>query len=118
MLPFTSVLLNLGIRLQDKPHKTQEEYELNIHQASPIYGCRPINFIHDQFLIEAPETRGDAAANVTGLLMDRAGEEILPDVPVKCEPILARRWSKRAGKVKDKEGKLLAWELDALRKSG
>ena len=109
-----SVLLSLNIRLQDKPHKTREEYELNIHQAAPIYGCRPINFIHDQFLVEAPETRGDAAANVTGLLMDRAGEEILPDVPVKCEPILARRWSKRAGKVKDKEGRLLAWELDAL----
>ena len=113
-----SVLLSLDIRLQDKPHKTREEYELNIHQAAPIYGCRPINFIHDQFLVEAPETRGDAAANVTGLLMDRAGEEILPDVPVKCEPILARRWSKRAGKVKDKEGKLLAWELDVLRKPG
>ena len=112
-----SMLLNLNIRLQDKPHKTQEEYELNIHQAAPIYGCRPINFIHDQFLVEAPETRGDAAANVTGLLMDRAGEEILPDVPVKCEPILARRWSKRAGKVKDKEGRLLAWELDALARS-
>lgn len=113
-----SVLLSLNIRLQDKPHKTREEYELNIHQTAPIYGCRPINFIHDQFLVEAPETRGDAAANVTGLLMDRAGEEILPDVPVKCEPILARRWSKRASKVKDKEGKLLAWELDVLRKPG
>lgn len=109
-----SVLLDLGIRLQEKPHSSREEHELNIHQATPIYGCRPINFIHDQFLVEAPETRGDAAANVTGLLMDRAGEEILPDVPVKCEPILARRWSKRAGKVKDKEGRLLAWELDVL----
>ncbi len=113
-----SVLLSLDIRLQDKPHKTREEYELNILQASPIYGCRPINFIHDQFLVEAPETRGDAAADVTGLLMDRAGEEIFPDVPVKCEPILARRWSKRAGKVKDKEGRLLAWELDVLKKPG
>ena len=111
-----SVLLSLNIRLQEKPHSSREEYELNIHQSAPIYGCRPINFIHDQFLVEAPETRGDAAANVTGLLMDRAGEEILPDVPVKCEPILARRWSKRAGKVKDKEGRLLAWELDALKK--
>jgi hypothetical protein len=79
-----------------------------------LYGCRPVNFIHDQFLIEAPESRGDAAARSTKILMDKAGEEILPDVPVKCEPILARRWSKRAEELRV-AGELVPWEDARLR---
>jgi len=39
-----------------------------------------------------------------------AGSIVLPDVPVKCEPILARRYSKMAHAVKDENGNLTAWE--------
>jgi len=74
-----------------------------------LYGCRPCNEIHDQFLIEAKEAQGVPAARSTGLLMNRAGAEVLPDVPVKCEPILTRRWSKRADLVKV-DGVMVAWE--------
>jgi hypothetical protein len=74
-----------------------------------LYGCRPCNEIHDQFLIEAKEVQGVPAARSTGLLMNRAGAEVLPDVPVKCEPILTRRWSKRADLVKV-DGVMVAWE--------
>lgn len=74
-----------------------------------LYGCRPCNEIHDQFLIEAKEAQGVSAAKSTGSLMNRAGAEILPDVPVKCKPILTRRWSKRAGRVMV-DGVMVAWE--------
>ena len=84
--------------------------------AEPLYGCRPVNEIHDQFLVEAPAVRGDAAARAVGALMNRAGAEICPDVPVKCEPILAKRWSKRAEK-RRAGGVLVAWE-DARLVSG
>ena len=72
-------------------------------------GARPGNFIHDQFLVEVAEAQGDPAARAVGALMNLAGAEILPDVPVKCEPILARRWSKRAEEVKA-SGVLVPWE--------
>lgn len=72
-------------------------------------GARPGNFIHDQFLVEVAEAQGDSAARAVGSLMNLAGAEILPDVPVKCEPILARRWSKRAEEVKA-SGVLVPWE--------
>mgnify|MGYP000060590371 CR=1 FL=1 len=75
-----------------------------------LYGCRPCNEIHDQFLIEAKEAQGVPAARSTGLLMNRAGAEVLPDVPVKCEPILTRRWSKRADLVRGEDGVMVAWE--------
>ncbi len=43
--------------------------------------------------------------------MNAAGALILPDVPVKCETILARRWSKLAKGIKNEAGELVgAWE--------
>jgi hypothetical protein len=85
--------------------------------AEPLYGCRPVNEIHDQFLVEAPAVRGDAAARAVGALMNRAGAEICPDVPVRCDPILARRWSKRAEE-RRAGGVLVAWEDARLLVSG
>jgi hypothetical protein len=87
-----------------------------VDKGSPLYGARPVNFIHDQFLIEAREEHAHAAALETQRLMNLAGAELLPDVPVKTEPILARRWSKNAKEVtadgtKLKDGGVLVpWE--------
>lgn len=82
--------------------------------GAALYGCRPCNEIHDQFLVEVREEGGAAspaqAAKATGALMNKAGAEVLPDVPVKCEPILARRWSKRADLVRREDGVMVAWE--------
>jgi hypothetical protein len=87
-----------------------------VDKGSPLYGARPVNFIHDQFLIEAREDSAHGAALETQRLMNLAGAELLPDVPVKTEPILARRWSKNAKevtadgrKLKD-GGQLVPWE--------
>lgn len=98
-------LIRFGLSLGERPMS-----EVELRESGALYGCRPVNEIHDQFLIEAPESRGDAAAKATGLLMNRAGAEILKDVPVRCEPILARRWSKRAEELRDSEGGLVPWE--------
>ena len=83
-----------------------------VDRSSPLFGARPVNFIHDQFLVEVREDgREFAAAEELGRLMNAAGALILPDVPVKCEPILARRWSKLAKGVKNEAGELVgAWE--------
>jgi DNA polymerase-1 len=83
-----------------------------VDRSSPLFGARPVNFIHDQFLVEVREDgREFAAAEELGRLMNAAGALILPDVPVKCEPILARRWSKLAKGLKNEAGELVgAWE--------
>lgn len=99
-----ATLVRYGLTLSERPMT-----EAELRQSAALYGCRPVNEIHDQFLIEAPEERGSAAADATGLLMDRAGAEILRDVPVRCSPLLARRWSKRAEELRV-GGELVAWE--------
>lgn len=81
-----------------------------IDEASPLYGARIVLFVHDQFMIEIDEDKAVAGAGETERLMNLAGAVVLPDCPVKCEPILARRYSKLAKKVTDSDGNLTAWE--------
>jgi len=87
--------------------------ECYVREDSPLFGCRPVNFIHDQFLVEAPEDRAALAAQRLGELMNLAGAKILPDVPVRASPVLARRWSKNAIEVRNAAGELVPWEQAA-----
>jgi hypothetical protein len=81
-----------------------------IDRTSPLYGARIVLFVHDQFMIEIDEDKAVAGARETERLMNLAGAVVLPNCPVKCEPILARRYSKLAKKMKDTDGNLTAWE--------
>lgn len=82
--------------------------------TSPLYGCRSVAFIHDEFIVEVPDDldRADAAARELARLMVVGANEYLPDVPMslsKMEPLLMRRWSKKAVSTFNPEGKLIPW---------
>lgn len=79
--------------------------------SSPLYGARPVLFVHDQFLIEVLDNaNASRAAAEVQRLMNLAGQIVLPDCPVKCKPLLARRYSKGAKRIVGKDGALTAWE--------
>ncbi len=80
-------------------------------QQSILLGSRPINWIHDQVLVECldDERAHDKAMRVAAI-MDGVAELRLPDIKTKSEPCLARRWSKDAAAIYDARGRLLAWE--------
>ncbi len=80
-------------------------------QQSILLGSRPINWIHDQVLVECldDEHAHDKAMRVAAI-MDGVAEMRLPDIKTKSEPCLARRWSKDAAAIYDTRGRLLAWE--------
>lgn len=62
---------------------------------SPLYGCRPLLFIHDELVIEAPEDKAQEAADELSRLMILGMKRFLPDIDVIAEPsILTDRWSK------------------------
>lgn len=86
--------------------RAQYDHRLN----SPLFGARSVDMIHDQFLIEILEAMGHEGALETRRLMNKAGAEILPDVPCKADPILARRWSKNAKELRDAENRLIPWD--------
>lgn len=78
-------------------------------QAHVLFGSRPVNFIHDQYLVEVldDEHAHDRAMAVAEIMV-RAARRAIPDVTPKVEPLLCRFWSKDA-KALYKDGRLVPW---------
>lgn len=80
--------------------------------TSPLYGCRPVMFVHDQILTEAPEATAHEAALEQERLMVAAAAPFLPDVTIKAQALLTRRYSKAAKRIVDPvTGRLVPWDL-------
>ena len=86
--------------------------ECYVDEESPLYGCRPVAFIHDELLVEVPEgiEERTAAANRLAEVMVEAMKVYIPDVKIEAEPAAMRRWYKGAEEARDAEGRLLCWE--------
>lgn len=84
-----------------------------IDKDSPLYGCRIVNYIHDQFLVECDEDKAHEACMELSRLMILGASPYLPDVPPTIKkPLVCRCWSKKAKPVRDKSGRLIPWEED------
>lgn len=80
-----------------------------VNQGSPLYGSRPVCFVHDQFIIETPDNENaHEAAMSTRWIMREACRNFMPDCIPEVEPLLSRFWSKDAHPIL-KEGKLVPW---------
>lgn len=79
---------------------------------SVLYGCRPFNFVHDEFVTLVPDDdRAAEAAEEQARVMVAGASPFLPDVPPVVETLLCRRWSKAAKPVRDATGKLVPWDF-------
>lgn len=77
--------------------------------ASPLFGSRPVNFIHDEIITETRECETmHEAAQEHARLMRVGADEFLPDVPARAEAYLMRFWSKKAKAVR-RHGRLIPW---------
>jgi len=79
--------------------------------GSVLYGARPVGFIHDEILAEVFQEKAHEQATEMAKVMEDACNVFLPDVPVRCEPTLAKRWSKDIEAVYDRDGRLQPWDL-------
>lgn len=80
-----------------------------IEEGSPLYGSRPVMFIHDQIICEVPIPTAHEAATELGRLMCLYGSQFMPDVPLTTTPCLSTCFSKDAVAIYDKNGRLLPW---------
>lgn len=80
-----------------------------IDTTSPLFGCRPVNFPHDEFIAEAPLDVAAEAAEELASLMKKGAEPFLPDVPTVVEPMVMEFWSKEAKPLFDADGVLQPW---------
>jgi len=79
-------------------------------EKSPLYGSRPVAFLHDEIILESPEDKAAGAAAELQKQMIEAMGEFIPDVKVTAGAYLSRVWSKNAGEVYGPGGELVPWE--------
>lgn len=70
------------------------------YESSPLNGARIVAMVHDEFIGECDDDdRAHDVAHELARLMTVGANKYLPDVPIpvaKMEPLLMRRWSKKA----------------------
>lgn len=78
-------------------------------ESSPLYGCRPVCFIHDEILLEAPLFKLHEAAKELERVMVEVYQRFTPDVRIKASAHAMLRWSKLAEEMHDDAGRLIPW---------
>jgi len=89
--------------------------ECYVNQGTPLFNCRMVNFVHDEYMLEVPEDlkQANAASNRLVEVMCTEANKWLPDVPVRAEVVLMKHWSKNAKPVHNEDGLLIPWEMAA-----
>ena len=77
---------------------------------SPLYGSRPVLFVHDEFILEVPEANAHEATLRQSEVMIAGMKEVVADVKVGTEFAIARRWYKGASAAYDENKRLVPWE--------
>ena len=72
---------------------------------SALFGARPVLFIHDEIIIEAPEGRASVAADELARLMIQGIKPFLPDLPIEVEAWCSRIWTKGLDEARDPDGR-------------
>lgn len=83
--------------------------ECYVVPTSPLYGSRPVLFVHDEFVLEIPKHKASAAAKRQAELMTLAGARTIKDIPMTCTPALMERWTKAAEAIYE-DGELVVWK--------
>ena len=81
-----------------------------MEEKSPLYGSRPIAFLHDEIILESPEENAAGSAAELQKVMIETMERWIPDVKISASAYLSRVWSKSAGPVHGENGGLIPWE--------
>jgi DNA polymerase I len=62
--------------------------------TSPLYGSRTVAFVHDEFLVECPESDADECAREIARIATEAMQKWTPHVPVVVDYKIMERWKK------------------------
>jgi DNA polymerase I-like protein with 3'-5' exonuclease and polymerase domains len=83
--------------------------ECYVNKGTDLFGCRPVAFIHDEVLMEAPIANAHESALRLTKLMEEGMSEVLKDIHCAAEATMMRRWYKGAKPVYE-NGRLVPWE--------
>jgi len=77
---------------------------------TPLFGARPVLFVHDEFILEVPVRTAHEATLRLSEIMVAGMREVVPDVKVGTEYAIATRWYKGAEAAYDENKRLVPWE--------
>lgn len=77
--------------------------------SSALYGCRPVLFVHDEIITEAPREQAPEAAIEQERIMVEVYQRYTPDVKITAGAHLMDSWYKEAEGLYDERGKLIPW---------
>jgi hypothetical protein len=80
---------------------------------NPLHDAKMCNFIHDEFIFDTPESIAQDAAHEIDRIMCIAGRKVCPNVPLKADVTLMRRWSKKASSALQDDGTYTIWDVAA-----
>lgn len=81
----------------------------HLDHSSPLFGTKILAFVHDEVLIEVPETSITGPAMELSRIMAEEFNSFVPDCPVQGVEVAAMRyWSKKARPVWE-DGELIPW---------
>jgi len=78
-----------------------------MEKDSLLFGCRPVLFIHDEIILEAPKNKAPEAADALAQVMVDAMKKFMPDLPIQADAWASMKWTKGLDSVRDDNGKLL-----------
>ena len=102
--PFQGLIADLGIDMCF--HVARACY---LDKDSPLYGSRPVAFVHDEIILESPRDTAHECAVELKAIMERRADAWCPDVKIKAEPCIMNRWLKDAETKYDSNGRIIPW---------
>ena len=78
---------------------------------SPLYGTRPVLFVHDEIILETPLHKAHDAALELKSIMEESMGIFTPDIPSVAEPTLAVKWWKGAYQKFDENSRLIPSDI-------
>ena len=62
--------------------------------SSPLFGARPVLFVHDEFVLSCPSDRAASAAPELSRIMIEAMHHYIPDIKISADCSIMDRWGK------------------------
>ncbi len=83
-------------------------WECYVDKGTPLYGSRPVAFVHDEVIAEMPVDKAHLAGPRMAEIIVEQVQTRMPDVKVTASPALMTAWEKNAEPVYV-EGRLVPW---------
>lgn len=78
-----------------------------VDESSILYGSRIVLFLHDEVILEVPESIIHEAGNEIVRILTQQVAKVIPDIPITSQAIAFRRWYKGAKRVVGNDNRLI-----------